>query len=145
MRDCLSKWVTMSRSWAWILFYLVRPPSSLVSCSPNATGKLGTPILSDEASHEIIKPSFETPQGDRVPVIALDWQVEGKLAAWFSRRKNSDFDDLLFLFRTYGNEITTWSGRLEKEWRVEFMEAYKLERVSEREYEEMKRTLHLED
>jgi hypothetical protein len=145
MRDCLWTWASMDSSWAWISSCLVRPPSSLISCSPNTTGKLGTPVLADEASHETIRPSFETAEGDRVPVIALDWQVEGKLAAWFSRRKNSDFDDLLFLFRTYGKEIARWSGRLQNEWRVEFMEAYKLEPVSEKEYDEMKRTLHLED
>lgn len=89
-------------------------------------GKLNTPILDEEESHELIRPAFDTPQGEEVPVIGLAWQVEGKLAAWISRRKTSDFDDLVFLCGAYGDTIREWSQHLNLDFRQQFYEVYTL-------------------
>ncbi|KAI2825402.1 hypothetical protein CBS147321_1050 [Aspergillus niger] len=43
------------------------------------SGAIGTPNLSESESHESIPPSFPTPQGSRVKVIHITWQVETKL------------------------------------------------------------------
>lgn len=72
-------------------------------------GAIGTPNLSELESCESIPPSFQTPQGSRVNVIHITWQVETKLTAWFARRKHSDFLDLVFLLTRYGHEIAKWS------------------------------------
>ncbi|KAF5976565.1 hypothetical protein FCOIX_7017 [Fusarium coicis] len=81
----------------------------------------------EEDSLELITPQFQTPQGNQVPVIFLTWQVEGKLKTWISRKKRSDYLDLAFLSREYGNEIRNWSQHLSKDWRREFYEVYKIE------------------
>jgi len=92
-----------------------------------SAGQLNTPILGEEEeSFKLIRPRFRAPQGNQVPVIHLTWQVEGKLSAWISRRKESDFADLRFLFRTFGKVIRDWSGHLNLEWRQEFYEVFKL-------------------
>lgn len=46
--------------------------------------------------------------------------MEGKLWAWISRRKDSDFQDLIFLAQIYGSTIREWSNNLRKDWREEF-------------------------
>ncbi|KAM5347241.1 hypothetical protein ACJ41O_010246 [Fusarium nematophilum] len=107
------------------------------------SGQLNTPVLGEDETFEMIQPSFRTPQGNQVPVIHLTWQVEGKLSAWISRRKDSDFTDLRFLFRTFRKNIRDWSGYLNLQWRQEFYEVFKLE-ANKEERKEMKRTLCLD-
>lgn len=105
------------------------------------SGKLGTPLLDQDGAFEMIKPAFPTPQGDNVPVIHLAWQVEGKLNAWISRKKNSDFQDLTFLFRTYSDDIKEWSENLTKEWRLDFYQVYKATYKSAADRKALKETL----
>ena len=57
-------------------------------------------------------------------VIHITWQVETKLTAWFSRRKNSDLLDLDFLLTKYGGEIAKWSQFLDKNMRETFYAVY---------------------
>lgn len=83
-------------------------------------GAIGTPNLSESESRESIPPSFQTPQGNPVNVIHITWQVETKFTAWFARRKNSDYLDLVFLLNIYGREIAQWSQFLDKKMREDF-------------------------
>lgn len=57
-------------------------------------------------------------------VIHITWQVETKLTAWFARRKDSDFLDLVFLLTIYGGEIAKWSQFLDKNMRESFYGVY---------------------
>ncbi|KAG5798775.1 hypothetical protein H9Q69_002183 [Fusarium xylarioides] len=108
------------------------------------SGQLGTPVLGEEDSLELITPDFETPQGSQVPVIPLTWQVEGKLRAWMSRKKQSDYFDLKFLFRKYGREeIRQWSEHLSRDWRQEFYEVFKVEETDKEALKEMMDILQL--
>ncbi|KAF5578920.1 hypothetical protein FPANT_9792 [Fusarium pseudoanthophilum] len=101
--------------------------------------------LGEEDSLELITPCFETPQGSQVPVIPLTWQVECKLRAWMSRKKQSDFFDLKFLFRKYGREeISQWSEHLSKDWRREFYEVFRVEETDEEALKEMMSILQLD-
>ncbi|EFE37912.1 hypothetical protein TRV_07402 [Trichophyton verrucosum HKI 0517] len=84
----------------------------------------GTPKLDEAESYESITPAFPTPQGSRVKVIHITWQVETKLNAWFSNRKLSDLLDLQFLLETYKNEIARWSQFLDKDMRETFYAVY---------------------
>ncbi|KLP08711.1 uncharacterized protein FFB20_14029 [Fusarium fujikuroi] len=104
------------------MFVDIGENGQLVGVDVVLSGQLGTPILGEEDSLELITPQFQTPQGNEVPVIFLTWQVEGKLKTWISRKKRSDYLDLVFLFREYGNEIRNWSEHLSKDWRREFYE-----------------------
>ncbi|KAE8152834.1 hypothetical protein BDV25DRAFT_137507 [Aspergillus avenaceus] len=88
------------------------------------SGAIGTPNLNESESYELIPPSFPTPQGSCVKVIHITWQVESKLTAWFGRRKNSDFLDLVFLLKNYGDEIAEWSQHLDKNMREIFYQVY---------------------
>ncbi|PGG97166.1 hypothetical protein AJ79_09303 [Helicocarpus griseus UAMH5409] len=88
------------------------------------SGELGTPDLGEAESYETIPSSLETPQGDSVNVIHITWQVETKLAAWFGRRKESDFQDVAWLLLNYGDEIKEWSQFLEKDARETFYAVY---------------------
>jgi len=108
-------------------------------------GRLDTPVLGDEDSYELIQPSFTTPQGSEVPVIHLTWQVEGKLGAWISRKKMSDFDDLVFLFQKYGDEIIQWSEHLDMQRRLDFYGLYEVVVEDKRLLERMKKVLRLDD
>lgn len=76
-------------------------------------------------------------------VIHLTWQVEGKLTAWFSRRKDSDFRDMEFLLLTYGEEISKWSENLDKDMRAAFYEIYDAEKEDKLMSEAMKKMLSL--
>ncbi|KAI7783436.1 hypothetical protein LA080_011782 [Diaporthe eres] len=67
-----------------------------------------------------VTPAFSTPQGRKVPVPELAWQVETKLGAYQSRRKTFDFRDLVFLFEKYGQYIREWSIRLDEKLRMGF-------------------------
>lgn len=61
-----------------------------------------------------------------------------------SRKKNSDFEDLEFLFRTYGSTIREWSAYLSEEGRREFYEVYKASVSDKKIRKDMKRTLGLD-
>jgi hypothetical protein len=100
-------------------------------------------LLGEEDSLELITPHFETPQGSQVPVIALTWQVEVKLRTWMSRKKRSDYLDLIFLLRKYGRDIREWSEHLSKEWRQEFYEVFEIEERDEAARKEMRSVLQL--
>ncbi|EEH22514.2 hypothetical protein PABG_04725 [Paracoccidioides brasiliensis Pb03] len=76
-----------------------------VDIGEGRAGTLGTPGLREPESYESIAPSFPTPRVEQVDVIHITWQVETKLATWFSGRKNSDFEDLKFLLVKYAAEI----------------------------------------
>lgn len=117
----------------------------LLRRNPNRchAGELNTPLLGTEDSSEVIRPAFQTPQGSQVSVIALTWQVEGKLAAWISRRKRSDFRDLVFLCRTYGTIIQEWSEHLDLEHRGLFYDIFKASVSDEKRRREMKMVLSL--
>ncbi|KAI0116453.1 hypothetical protein GGR51DRAFT_555478 [Nemania sp. FL0031] len=108
------------------------------------SGKLDTPDLQNPESFEIIKPMIRTPQGNQVTVIDLTWQVEGKLKAWITRRKHSDFLDLQFLFESYGMAIQEWSQHLRMDWRVDFYEIYKLEMPDKSSHKRMHKILGLD-
>ncbi|KAI0205496.1 hypothetical protein F4808DRAFT_236120 [Astrocystis sublimbata] len=107
------------------------------------SGALDTPDLREPGSFALIKPSFRTPQGDSVSVIELDWQVECKLKTWMSRKKESDFQDLQFLFENYEEVIREWSEHLNMDWRVEFYEVYKAAMDDPVARERMRKTLSL--
>ncbi|KLP18949.1 uncharacterized protein LW94_14751 [Fusarium fujikuroi] len=125
------------------MFVDIGENGQLVGVDVVLSGQLGTPILGEEDSLELITPQFQTPQGNEVPVIFLTWQVEGKLKTWISRKKRSDYLDLVFLFREYGNEIRNWSEHLSKDWRREFYEVYKIE-SDKKARKEMKSYLQLD-
>ncbi|KAI0977591.1 hypothetical protein F4678DRAFT_455742 [Xylaria arbuscula] len=124
------------------MFVDISEGGQLVAVDVVLSGKLDTPNLTEPDSFELIHPSFQTPQGSKVPVIELTWQVEGKLGAWISRRKDSDLKDLIFLFMTYGETIRQWSEHLKMESRVDFYEVYKITMDSDVEAcKEMRETL----
>ncbi|SCV25452.1 uncharacterized protein FFB14_00345 [Fusarium fujikuroi] len=125
------------------MFVDIGENGQLVGVDVVLSGQLSTPILGEEDSLELITPQFQTPQGNEVPVIFLTWQVEGKLKTWISRKKRSDYLDLVFLFREYGNEIRNWSEHLSKDWRREFYEVYKIE-SDKKARKEMKSYLQLD-
>lgn len=106
-------------------------------------GKLDTPPLDEDGSFELIQPAFVTPQGDHVPVIELAWQVQGKLIAWYSRRKTSDFADIVFLCESYAAEIQQWSEHLDEAQRQLFYDVYKIEEPNEKKQRFMKGLLSL--
>ncbi|PGH20795.1 hypothetical protein AJ80_03422 [Polytolypa hystricis UAMH7299] len=110
---------------------------------PSTVGELNTPNLGLEGSFETNRPSFETPQGKQVKVIELAWQVEGKLITWFSRRKHSDFLDLVFLLLKYDNKISKWSENLNKDMRVAFYDIYDADTEDETMCKAMKKRLSL--
>ncbi|PWY91807.1 hypothetical protein BO94DRAFT_512834 [Aspergillus sclerotioniger CBS 115572] len=107
------------------------------------SGAIGTPNLSESESRESIPPSFQTPQGSRVNVIHITWQVEIKLTAWFARRKHSDFLDLVFLLTTYGREIAKWSQYLDRNMRESFYQVYGSSKEKETNCEAVKKMLSL--
>ncbi|BCR83523.1 uncharacterized protein ACHE_10925A [Aspergillus chevalieri] len=107
------------------------------------SGAIGTPNLSESESRESIPPSFQTPQGNRVNVIHITWQVETKLTAWFARRKDSDFLDLGFLLVTYGREIAQWSQFLDRKMREDFCVVYGSYEKNKKRFEEVKKVLSL--
>lgn len=109
----------------------------------NALGNLNTPILGEPDSIEMIQPQVRMMHGDRVPVIDLAWQVEGKLWTWTSRTKDSDFQDLVFLFHTYGDRVKEWSEHLKKDQRINFYEVYKVEAKDKGSQKKMKEVLSL--
>ncbi|CVL07738.1 hypothetical protein FPRO06_02224 [Fusarium proliferatum] len=125
------------------MFVDIGENGQLVGVDIVLSGQLNTPDLGDEDSLELITPHFATPQGNQVPVIPLTWQVEGKLGTWISRQKQSDFQDLTFLFRKYGNEIRTWSEHLSENWRREFYDVFKLDNSKEA-CKNMKKVLRLD-
>ncbi|KAG5758539.1 hypothetical protein H9Q72_013322 [Fusarium xylarioides] len=126
------------------MFVDIGENGQLVGADIVLSGQLNTPVLGQEDSFELIRPRFRTPQGEEVPVIFLTWQVEGKLGTWMSRKKNSDFEDLEFLFRTYGSTIREWSAYLSEEGRREFYEVYKASVSDKKSRKDMKRTLGLD-
>lgn len=91
----------------------------------------------------MITPSFQTQQGNRVKVIHITWQVETKLAAWFGRRKESDFEDIVFLLRSYPDEIVKWSRSLDRNQRETFYQVYGAAAENEEASREVKKTLFL--
>ncbi|KAH6628868.1 hypothetical protein F5144DRAFT_580340 [Chaetomium tenue] len=108
-------------------------------------GSLYTPPdLTEEGSVERIAPAIETPQGNAVSVIHLNWQVECKLSTWMGRKKTSDYRDLQHLFLKYGDHIKTVSQYLDLESRKEFYEIYKAHRTDEGMRAYMKDVLQLE-
>ncbi|KAK1761832.1 hypothetical protein QBC33DRAFT_520069 [Phialemonium atrogriseum] len=108
-----------------------------------SNGNLNTPILGEPDSIEMIQPQVRIMHGDRVPVIDLAWQVEGKLWTWTSRTKDSDFQDLVFLFHTYGDRVKEWSEHLKKDQRINFYEVYKVEAKDKAAQKKMKEVLSL--
>lgn len=56
----------------------------------------------------------------RANVIHITWQVQTKLSVWFGGRKDSDYQDLVFLVSQYGHEIVKWSKHLKKDHRETF-------------------------
>ncbi|EXL67267.1 hypothetical protein FOPG_16606 [Fusarium oxysporum f. sp. conglutinans race 2 54008] len=126
------------------MFVDIDENGQLVGADIVLSGQLNTPVLGQEDSFELIRPRFRTPQGEEVPVIFLTWQVEGKLGTWMSRKKNSDFEDLEFLFRTYGSTIREWSAYLSEEGRREFYEVYKASVSDKKIRKDMKGTLGLD-
>ncbi|OAX82951.1 hypothetical protein ACJ72_02702 [Emergomyces africanus] len=107
------------------------------------SGALDTPNLEDAESYESITPSFQTPQGDRVNVIHITWQVETKLTTWFGRRKESDFQDLEFLLLNFGSEIVKWSQFLDKNMRETFYDIYDVATEDKEMCKAVKKTLSL--
>ncbi|EZF35987.1 hypothetical protein TMEN_5659 [Trichophyton mentagrophytes] len=106
------------------LFVDIGEEGQIVGANITLSGTLGTPKLDEVESYESITPAFPTPQGSRVKVIHITWQVETKLSAWFSNRKLSDLLDLQFLLDTYKNEISRWSQFLDKDMRETFYAVY---------------------
>ncbi|KAF9772435.1 hypothetical protein IL306_009853 [Fusarium sp. DS 682] len=53
------------------MFVDIGESGQLVGVDVVLSGKLGTPVLGEEDSREVIRPSFETPQGSQIPVIPL--------------------------------------------------------------------------
>ncbi|EFR01963.1 hypothetical protein MGYG_04964 [Nannizzia gypsea CBS 118893] len=106
------------------LFVDIGEDGQVVGANITLSGALGTPKLDEAESYESITPAFPTPQGSRVNVIHITWQVETKLTAWFSNRKLSDLLDLQFLLETYKNEIAGWSQFLDKNMRETFYAVY---------------------
>lgn len=94
-------------------------------------------------SYESIPPSFQTPQGQRVNVISVPWQVETKLTAWFSRRKNSDFEDFTFLLLNNGHEIAKWSQFLNENMRETLYAVYEVETGDREMCDKVKKILSL--
>lgn len=76
-------------------------------------------------------------------VIHLTWQVEGKLIAWFSRRKDSDFLDLEFLLQAYGDQIEKWSEHLDENMRETFYAVYDSGTENKTKCEAVRKTLSL--
>lgn len=76
-------------------------------------------------------------------VISLPWQVEGKLKTWIARKKDSDFQDLLFLFQKYESIINGWSEHLPKQGRQEFYDIFRVLVDDKSRQKVMKRTLGL--
>ncbi|CAG7566057.1 unnamed protein product [Fusarium equiseti] len=99
------------------------------------SGKLNTPILGQPDSTELIQPG--------VPVIDLTWQVEGKLGTWISRKKESDYEDLVFLFQKYEDATSEWTENLPKKWRQEFYEVFEADVKAQALRKNMKRALSL--
>ncbi|EGD95940.1 hypothetical protein TESG_03401 [Trichophyton tonsurans CBS 112818] len=106
------------------LFVDIGEEGQIVGANITLSGTLETPKLDEVESYESITPAFPTPQGSRVKVIHITWQVETKLSAWFSNRKLSDLLDLQFLLDTYKNEISRWSQFLDKDMRETFYAVY---------------------
>ncbi|KAF4448250.1 hypothetical protein FALBO_16824 [Fusarium albosuccineum] len=98
-----------------------------------------TPLVGQEDSYE----SIQTPEVEQVPVVPLKRQVEKKLGKWILRKKQSDFQDLEFLFRANGQAIKEWAEHLNLEWRIEFYEAYKTAYGDRKARNAMKSTLKL--
>lgn len=76
-------------------------------------------------------------------VIHITWQVETKLTAWFARKKNSDFLDLVFLLNIYGDEIVQWSQHLDEKMREDFYEVYGSDEKNKERREVVKKVLSL--
>ncbi|KAJ5274593.1 hypothetical protein N7497_005196 [Penicillium chrysogenum] len=141
-------------SWAILAFYEIGgvqermfidigERGQLVGVDIILSGAIGTPDLRELASRESISPSFQTPQGNQVNVIHITWQVETKLTAWFSRRKNSDFLDLEFLLTAYRGEIAKWSQFLDKNMRETLYAVYSSGEKNKTKCEAVKKTLSL--
>lgn len=94
-------------------------------------GKLNTPPL-DLVNGAIgnISTAFATPQDKKVPVLELACQVETNLGTYQSRRKTSDFSNLVLLFEKYWQHIREWSMHLDEKLRMEFFIIVQVERKS---------------